>query len=250
MATECLVVALGGGRGHLTRALNFAATHAATTTILASPGATSPVAPRPGVTVLRVSADRAAEDVRAHLGATRASWLVVDTFPGGLFGELGSLAGFAKTTLIRRYLRPGAYPDEERLAARYDEVLLPYSPERCEWDRTQPGVHVGPLVRPLAVGTGPRRPWVVLGPVARFAPWALAALPPDTVYLSGPVDLLPLAERYLAVGGGHNLTYELLALGVPFRVVPTEQRYDDPFRRADRLGVFAPDRRALLGSWS
>ena len=139
--------------------------------------------------------------------------------------------------LVRRYLRPGTYEDEEALAARFDLQLLPYEEALCEWEGAVPGFHLGPLVRRLQVASG--APWdlAIVGEPGRLPSGWRAALPERTTGVSGPFHALPRARAYFGSGAGHNLTYELLSTGVPFRVLPEERSHDDQFRRADRLGV-------------
>jgi hypothetical protein len=235
---SAVVYALGGGLGHLTRALLVARGFARATVLHASPV-------RPALathaTLVRVEHG----DVTDHL--RDADTLVVDTFPAGVARELSDkiLRPFARTVLLRRYIRPGAYEDDEALAARFDAVLLPYPADDCEWEGTADGLHVGHIVRDLSVEDGAEAPLAVLGNAEVLPPAWRALLAPDTVFVAGPFSRLPRAARYLSVGAGYNVCHELARLGVDFRAAPLERRYDDQFRRADRLGVGLYDRDAL-----
>lgn len=233
---SAVIYALGGGLGHLTRALLVARGFARATVLHAS-------AVRPALathaTLVRTS------DARDALRG--AETLVVDTFPAGLRREVDerALRRFDRTVLLRRYVRPGAYEDDEALAARYDAVLLPYPAEACEWEGAADGLHVGHVVRELIREDGDEAPLAVLGDAAVLPPAWRALLPARTRFVAGPFARLPRAARYLSIGAGYNLCYELRGLGVDHRAVAQERRYDDQFRRADRLGVGLYDRDAL-----
>ncbi|WP_045119663.1 hypothetical protein [Haliangium ochraceum] len=249
-----VIYAPGGGLGHLSRALVLA--RALEVVAIVHQAASLPaLPPPPGVELVAIAPEWDAERVRARLRelAERAPVLVVDSFPAGVAGELDDalLSAFAHRVLVRRYLRPGAYDaiaDEDALVAGYDLRLLPYRAAACEWDGDSAagdGAHVGFLVRALTVGdalagadageTGAEL--VVIGEAARLPATWRALFPERTRLLSGPFAALPAAERYLGIGAGHNLCYELLSAGVEFALVPEERRYDDQFRRAGRLGV-------------
>jgi hypothetical protein len=205
------------------------------------------VAGEPGICV---GEDWSITDVQASLHAlsSREATLIVDSFPGGIAHELDDslLARYGERVLIRRYLRPGAYEDEERLAARFDRTLIPYREERCEWERRIAGEHVGPLVRALTLDDA-NEDLVVIGSRSSI-PEGWMPLLAGARFVDGPFASLPRSRRYLALAAGHNLTYELLELGVPFALHPQERRYDDQYRRADRLeaGIF---QRADLVRW-
>ena len=242
---EALVIyAVGHGRGHLTRALNVARLLGPATVLHTADGPL-PVAP-PGVQMQRVRLDDDALD-RA-LGQARM--LIVDTFPAGLRGEVRPthLARVAVSVLIQRHVKTEAYPEYHAWARRYGCVIRPYPPAGCEWDdeASDADAHLGPcvgyLVRPLrrgAAGAG----WSVMG---RFdglaAPIADALRAGERV--EGIVDTLP-DQPIVAVGAGYNTTYELLTLGLPFALVPVTKRFDDPWRRAERLGRAIHSRAAL-----
>lgn len=259
---RALVYALGGGAGHLTRAIVYARRSLAgrAVTILHSEGAPVLWGAPPACNLVSIRRDASPAAVRALVAAelTRAAAeLVVDTFPGGLGGELDdqTLALAQTTTLLRRYVRPLSYPSYDALAARYDFVVVPYDRERDEWSgddapplggRTE---HAGMLIRPLEVGPGRAAPLAVVGDASTLGAVMRRALPRETVFVHGVLSRLPPARAYLATAAGYHTTYELAALGVPFGVMPREKRFDDQFRRADLLGrgVYgAPDLARLL----
>jgi hypothetical protein len=242
-----VIYALGGGLGHLSRALVLARKIGAVA-ILHRAGADVDA---PGVRLVGVDASWTPADLRASLArfAGEAPVLVVDTFPAGVAHELDDavLGAFAHRVLVRRYLRPGSYEDEAALAARFDAVLVPYTETQCEWDGDVDGVHVGFLVRELAVEREGELELVIIGDAGRLPPGWRALLPERTRHLAGRFHALPAARRYLGMGAGHNLTYELYQAGVCFAVMPVERRYDDQFRRADRLGAGVYTREDFAG---
>jgi hypothetical protein len=235
---SAVIYALGGGLGHLTRALLVARGFARATVL--HHAAVRPALPT-HATLVRVEHGDVGDLPRD------TETLVVDTFPAGLAREIDDrvLRAFAHTVLLRRYIRPGTYDDDEALAARFDAVLLPYPAAACEWEGGADGLHVGHVVRDLVRDDGPEAPLAVIGNPGVLPPAWRERLPPETRFVAGPFARLPRAARYLAVGAGYNLCYELARLGVDFRAVPLERRYDDQFRRADRLDVGLYDRDAL-----
>jgi hypothetical protein len=273
---RAVIYALGGGFGHLSRALALARIIDVTAILHRASGALPDVDVPSGVRLIGVDAAWTPARLRACLAglAHVAPVLVVDTFPGGVAHELdgATLAGFAHRVLVRRYLRPGAYDGEAELAARFDVALVPYRRGLCEWadqgaetpagaPAGEPGdapgadgcacagEHVGFLVRELGVVPGPAAlELAVIGDAARLPPGWRSLLPGRTGHVSGPFRALPAARRYLAMGAGHNLVYELALAGVSFAAVPCERRYDDQFRRADRLGIGIHSR-AELARW-
>jgi len=231
--------------GHLARAAALARQRVGPATILHSaprpvraPGCRL-VAPPPGAgrPWLRAFLERALEAPRR---------LLVDTFPGGLFGEItdAALARARERILVQRYVRPGARPGYEALAARYDARWLPYPADRCEWEGEIGGEHVGPLARPIPLA-GPRAPLVVIGDPARLPPGWRRLLPPGCVTVNGPFDALPPAGGYVCVGAGYGLTWELVGAGLRALHLPLPRRYDDQHRRALMLGRAALTRADL-----
>jgi len=258
-----LVYALGGGAGHLTRALVLARSLIARgpVHVLARAGAPQLVDACNEVGIERVDAATPFAEVRARVAellfAQAPCALVVDTFPGGLGRELDDavLARAATTTLVARYVKRDAYPDYDALAARFDAIVEPYAPGASEWiEQDPPGLRwssraVGLLARDLAIAQGEPAPIAVLGPIDALTPAMRARLPHDARFVEGPMAVLPSARAYLATGAGYHASYELARAGRPFGLVPRERRFDDQFRRAallDRAIVCADDVSRLL----
>jgi len=151
-----LIYALGGGWGHLTRAIALARVAQRDRRVLiltnspyaeAAAGAAAVRALPPGAT-----ADRTRQEVIRAIGECRPECLIVDTFPRGIGGELaGILAGLAaRKVLVARDLNPryvAAARLREFVAAHYDLVLVPGAGE---------GLQMGDL--PAAFTTAP---WLV-----------------------------------------------------------------------------------------
>ena len=243
-ARPALIYALGGGMGHLTRAVCLAR-RLGPAVVLHSAPRPLPSAP-PGVVQRHVTAAEA----RAALATAEADLLVVDTFPAGVDGGLSEplLRRFPRRALVRRYLRPGSYPGYAARAARFDTHLIPYTAEASEWDEPPPGRHVGLLLRPVSIqGSDASTELVIIGDEQELPVGWRQVLPRDRRCVHGPFEVLPAARRYLALGAGYNLTYELRALKVPMALVPRERRFDDQFARADRLGAGVYSSRQLTG---
>jgi len=244
-----LVYALGGGAGHLTRALVFARSLAArgSVVVLARAGAPVLVDGSEGAAIEHVDAATPFAEVRERVAQTLAKpgpcALVVDTFPGGLGRELDDavLALATTTTLVARYVKRDAYADYDDLAARFDAIVEPYARGASEWvDEDPPGLRaetraIGVLVRELAIVEGEPAPLAVLGPVDTLTPAMRARLPRGTRFVDAPLAELPAARAYLATGAGYHASYELARAGRPFGLVPRERRFDDQFRRAALL---------------
>lgn len=167
-----------------------------------------------------------------------AATLVVDTFPAGIAHELGDalLRPALRTILVRRYMRPDSYDDYEELCRRYDEVWSPYPEEGSEnEDAFDNERFIGHVVRRIPIGAEENDlDLCVLG--ARASVPAGWRLPARTRFVHGRFDMLPRARCYLALSAGYHSSYELAAAGVSFGLVPRDKRYDDEFRRAERLG--------------
>ncbi|MEZ4322885.1 MAG: hypothetical protein R3F61_35795 [Myxococcota bacterium] len=230
-----VVYALGGGRGHATRALTLAARLSGPSRVLhqcADPDL-------PGGIGTPTVAELHARLAEALVGATR---FVVDTFPGGVAHELGELPTGVRTVLVARYVDRSAYPRYDALAARFDEIWLPYDPDGCEWDDPPDGRYIGPVVR--TVPLGPEVDTLVIG---SGEPASWAPLLRDLPRVDGPFASLPRARRVVALSAGYNLGWELATAGIRTAFRPLPRRFDDQFRRAARLGTPLYHRSCLEG---
>jgi hypothetical protein len=147
-----LIYALGGGWGHLTRAVALATAAAPRhrVRILTNSPYAKIVAARLPALDLVTCDDSAA--VHRQIEECRPSCLIVDTFPRGIVGELVGLVRALDTrkVLVHRDLNPRyvrAFDLRAFVAANYDLVLVPGAGE---------GGQLGDL--PAAVAT---RPWLV-----------------------------------------------------------------------------------------
>jgi hypothetical protein len=235
-----VLYALGGGRGHLTRAVSIAQRLAMPVTIVHSCGsAESQTIGR--IRLVRVAAGIDRDGLRRLLQTVAPSprLVVIDTFPAGIAHELSSLwrDTCALRVLVRRFVRPGSYPDYERHAGAFDVHWEPYPAEECEWEGDCSGAHVGWILRPVHLqdGSGPD---VQLVGHPRDLPIGMRVLlPADTHVVDGPFDSLARARRTVCIGAGYNLAYELKSLGMCAGFVALERRFDDQYRRAARAGT-------------
>jgi len=265
------VLALGGGTGHLFRAIAFAraaSTRGHRTRILTS----SPFAERithalavgqAEVEVVRDDVKRMRDRARGWLREKADDAWVVDTFPRGLVGELEDLPRVCPRILVHRDLTDAyALRAETREAARRFDAIV------------SPGEE-GPLA--AALGAVETAPWLIAASTPLLAPpdarraWGLAATdrrPVVVVATSSHDDHarglqslarslasaltertavfgvrlddddapLPLAARLggvdLLVGGaGYHLVHEAHATRTPFVALPAARTYDEQVRR-------------------
>ncbi len=237
--TTALIYALGGGRGHAQRAVVLAERFSRS--LVLHQCDEPPVRLPAGCQLQQIGPQWSIKPLRDLL-LSASGWaetLLIDTFPGGVAGEVDHdvLSRYANTVLLRRYVRPGSYPDYEMRAAAFAEQWLPYAATNCEWDGAVPGRYIGSATRRLELAEGQPCELVVVGNPSQLPPAWTEALPADTKWLDGPFAALPRARRYLSIGAGHNISYELRRLGADAAFVPLERRYDDQFRRADRHGA-------------
>jgi hypothetical protein len=250
-----LYYALGGGLGHLTRARQYDATILAASQFADDPRVTA------GRRVVRVAKP---EEVRPAIDALAPDRLIVDTFPAGLFGELGSL----RIDYVARYLRWQKYLDSvPAIEVQIDDayVLEDLDPEhelfiqararhvhrvKCE-GRLQAVVspdivliiHSGPAeeidelieyARDVCREEGIARPLILC------APRRLHRSDVECVDEYPATDLARRAAR-IFTGGGFNAMREFG--GDPrHRPVPFPRKFDDQFRRVrSQILRFAQD---------
>jgi hypothetical protein len=248
--------ALGGGLGHLTRARRvLCALDLDAVLITASPYADDPRVVGDS-RVLRVPRrlghDRAA--FRAWLSGLRFDELIVDSFPGGILGELCGMALPPARVVARRL-------DWEAYAARLDGALPHYEvayrlePLSAAHERELAGCarRIEPLALPvcepgpplldephwLVVHSGAGEELEVLMARAADAPRVVvvsprrpARLPANAVWRDVyPVaPHLPHAERIVS-GAGFNLMAETAALRERHTAVPFPRALDDQYAR-------------------
>jgi hypothetical protein len=234
-----LYYALGGGLGHLTRARKVIEALGLRDVVLltASPFGADPrvTGPHRALKVpRRLGHDRAA--FRAWLAPVLdgADELVVDTFPGGILGELCGGVTLPTATLIARRLRWEVY--EQRL-----DGPLPTYDRTFEVEPLGVGEPLAlpraPIGEPLAdephwlvVHSGPQRELDVLLEHARGAPRLIVVSPRHRdVYPVAPH--LAHAERVIT-GGGFNAVHESEPWRERHTIVPFPRALDDQYARA------------------
>ena len=155
-----LIYALGGGWGHLTRAIALARAAATDTRVRIvsnSPYARIAAASLPGLEITILDADAPAEQTRAavlaQIAEARPTCLIVDTFPRGIGGELAGPLGKldARKVLVHRDLNPRYVESahlREFVASQYDLVVVPGAGEGSEFGDLPAAVVTDPwLVR-------------------------------------------------------------------------------------------------------
>jgi predicted glycosyltransferase len=230
-----LYYALGGGLGHLTRARKVLEALRRDAVILtASPfgGDRRVTGPHRALKVpRRLGHDR--EAFRRWLAPLlrEADELIVDTFPGGILGELCGLE-LPPATLVARRLRWDVY--EQRLDGplpRYD-VTYEVEPLGVGEPLTLPQAPIGePLSDEphwLVVHAGPGHELDALIDRARGAP-ELIVITNAEIYPVAPH--LSHAERVIT-GGGFNAVHENARWRERHTIVPFPRALDDQFARA------------------
>jgi hypothetical protein len=253
---KVLIYALGGGWGHLTRAVALARAlgSSAQVRVLANSPYISIV--RKAMPELLIDPVRTREEAVLAIQA-RTDVLVVDTFPRGLGGELATvLPGLAATkVLIHRVINPdyaakvglGAF-----VAENYDCIFcpgergvlsdLPQAFFTTPWLVRQP-VHVdtdGVQVVVCAAGNAEEMPWygeaaALLSRIVRvrcIAPDLPPGCPPEIWVRYWPLIDWIASARAVIGGAGYNTVNECVALAVPLIARPWPRKYDDQRRRA------------------
>lgn len=258
------IYALGGGLGHLTRAVALARRARGHDIEILTSSPFAAAVEVEGVQVRRFGTDVDPREVADAVGSP-CDVLVVDTFPRGLGGELAPLldAIAAPKVLIHRDLDP-RYVRDVGIAAwveRYDLVLVPgedapfASSPRAEW--TAPWLSVAPdallsrreAQRRLGV-EGPTVAVLASGRPAEIAFFAdvaerLRAVVDASVLLLSPIrrvdhpearvvwPFLPLVHGVdVIVGaGGYNTVHEARATRTPFVGVAMDRKYDQQHAR-------------------
>lgn len=258
-----LIYALGGGWGHLTRAVSLAKAAQARHRIRIltnSPYATRVVKAMPELDLIVLDPALETEQTRLRavqeIEAADCGCLIVDTFPRGLGGELAGLLGTLPVTkvLIHRDLNPN-YIAEAGLRgfvrSTYDLILIP-------------GEGEGFADLPAAVVT---RPWLIRDPQPKRGGGGILVCASGEAselswygavvrYLHAEAEVRcvaptcppgcprecwiehwPAADYYpktdVVVGGaGYNTIHECAAWGIPLIARPWPRTYDRQWLRA------------------
>jgi predicted glycosyltransferase len=263
-----LIYALGGGWGHLTRAVALAravSTHGRRIRILTnSPYAARVAKLMPELDLVALRSDlpiaEAREATLRCIRETAPRCLIVDTFPRGLGGELaGSLRLLATTTvLIHRDLSPHYVATaglHDFARSHYDLILIPGEDEGRAFAElpnsqiTSPWLIRSPdEVRALKIGgsgilicaAGNAEELAWYGEVASIlkvrcvAPIRPPGCPPDCWIDYWPAADLIAAADVVIGGAGYNTIHECLAYGVPLIARPWPRAYDRQWLRARR----------------
>jgi hypothetical protein len=244
-----LFYALGGGRGHVTRALNLARRFKRATILHSCDGRFGNLPT--GIRLIRLNPT---EDVNKALEehTTAHTVLVVDTFPWGIRQELNpsTIACFNPRILVARFVSPGSYARYEEGLEHYTDIWLPTSPDACEWEGLVSGRYIGPQARRIQIERGQQAACVVIGDRSTLPESYRRKLPEETVFIEGPFQRLPYSQRVLSLGAGYNIVHELEALGVEAAFIPQDRRYDNQFvraRRVERCIASSADLEAWLG---
>ena len=204
----------------------------------------------------------------------RPHLLLVDTFPGGSFGELVTALELAKTrVLVQRRVRDHVAETHaySALLPLYDDVIVPDDrdtgpillrerPEQL--DRAAAREALGAKGRAVYITLGCGAdvsapslvPELVRGVVARGEHAVVAAGP---LYMGeelrgdgitwmtryAPVELMPGLDAAIAAGG-YNTFHELMFSGVPTVFLPQPRISDDQAERVDRAVAAGAGRRA------
>ena len=273
-----LIYALGGGWGHLTRAVSLARVAQARhpVRILTNSPYTSRVRrAMPELDLVAIdpalSAAAARAQALATIETTGPGCLIVDTFPRGLGGELAGLLRSLATTkvLVHRDLSPG-YVKEARLRefvrSVYDLILVPGEGEGGAYGDLSNSVFTEPWLicdppanrmhvrrRIVVCASGNREELAWYGTVVAslhaldasleircVAPACPSGCPPEYWIDHWPaVDLYPTAGVVIG-GAGYNTIHECTAYDVPLVTHPWPRKYDRQWLRARRAAIRGP----------
>jgi hypothetical protein len=254
-----LMYALGGGWGHLTRAVSLARVAPASVRIVTNcPYADYVSRAIPGLD-LRWASSRDAVLSEMQSAASRCDRIIVDTFPRGLLGELADWLPLQSIprVLVARDLNPDyveSFALQAFVAKHYDLVLLPGEGEAFVGFSTAPWLAC-PVPEPesnretvfiCATGNQEEQAWY--GEVAALlcqerqrvscvSPACPPGCPPEHWRMHWPaLELLGSASAVVG-GAGYNLVYETQAARVALIARPWPRLYDRQALRAERAGA-------------
>lgn len=239
-----LIYAMGGGWGHVTRAIALA--RAAGPHVSIQILSNSPYIERVhGAPVIPTNRDEAGPRIRD----INPDVLIVDTFPRGLGGELaGELAELCcQKVLIHRDLRP-EYVDwaglREFVPRNYDLVIVPGEDEGSAFGDSVRTVTTAPWLvrsaeelreqedgaqRVLVIGAGN------LEELGWYQEVAEALRVP--LFCGWPaIEWMPAADVVVG-GGGYNTVYECLACRAPLVAKAWPRKYDRQERRLSSAAI-------------
>ena len=263
---RCLSYAMGGGRGHQTRARNL---HRALKRL------------QPDLTThLLVPEDRVRQDESDLTVLTAPSkerqalsqWItevverlspeliLIDTFPRGVLGELASLGRQTPTALVTRWVAPDYYrhPPVREALNRFDAVFWtePKSDPTFPGERTDPVVDERPVMprdqarqllgcdgRPLVLALPWRHgeAWLAnaqaLQEICRRRGWNLRIADPELSQEFSRADQLLSGADLILAASGYNTYYEIAKHHRPAVWLPQPRKTDSQHLRA--FGRFA-----------
>ncbi len=258
---RCVAYAMGGGRGHQTRARNLHRAlkrlEPAVQTFLCVPE--DRVAQvEPGLTMLVPPSrePKALTDwIATILERYRPHLFLVDTFPRGVLGEMSGLRFKAPSVLITRWVAPAYYqhPPVRRALESFEAVFWtePKSDPSFPGELTEPVVDDRPVLSRAearqALGVG-ENPLILALPWTEGLPWrrseeslrALCSRRGWELRVAGtgsPYDF-SRADRYLSgadlvlSASGYNAYYEVTKHHRPALWVPQPRKTDDQALRA------------------
>jgi hypothetical protein len=258
-----LYYALGGGHGHVLRGLAILRALGRGTLLL--PPRLAEWAQALGVDY-RLPPSEDAHEVGAWLAALPApALLLVDVFPRGAVGEIGSLLERAPAWLITRGVRPAAYLQDRvraSIESRYERLLWVEEPsaalralrlpqldvglvlletERLERAAARAALGLsdaGPLLLGLGSGTRLRQARLcrLLGKIAERLGAALrfvsTELPPQgPIVRCFPSARVLLAADVIVTAAGYHAFHETALAGVPTAFIPQRRALDDQWSR-------------------
>jgi hypothetical protein len=241
---KILIYAIGGGKGHLQRALNIAE-NLKNVTIMHqhtfSHEEHTIISPK-------------SEDVFfwsehfLHHQIQDFDCFIVDTFPTGIGEEITQdlLNRVSLRFLIARYLKEETLPCYSKALSWYSHILLPYTSDLCEWEYPPSQNYIGHLTRTIKIDTTQNVCMVVIGDINKIPRMWRHIFPTDTVFIDRYFYSLPQAHGYLCIGAGYNIFWELHALKIKAMHIPLHKRYDDQFLRAGRWNRIIHSKQQLL----
>ena len=169
--------------------------------------------------------------------STEYDVVIVDTFPQGIAHEITQdvLQCYVSSFLVARYLREEVYHNYAEACSWYTRMWIPYQSQNCEWNRPPDGDYMGTIVRSIVINDE-QTDLCVIGNHDLIPKRWLSLFPEHTVFIHYRFHELPHAQKYLCVGAGYNLFWELYFLDRIVAHIPIEKKYDDQFRRCMRFG--------------